>query len=410
MAVSDRNYNLDWLGKTPDGWNKNKIKHLVSVRRESRLISEKDQPFIGPKNIEPGTGRYLPDKQQLTAEKYDICKQGDLLYSKAHPELAKAIIASESSLCSGEFIVISNCRIDKRWLFYYMLTDEFTQAAVSTIHGTSIPRADWGLLSNFFIVYPKKDQMEKILVYINRKCDEIDRAIDVLRKMILDSNAYKEATITKVVTGSAVSRENWRTTKLKYVANLMPDKTSGKITPEDEVTYVQVENVKEGVIKPQFKTFSELPSPFVRFYPGDILLAKLSSCFKNNSIAIAGEMPFSIGFACRELYVIRCFDIDNRFLYYWLRNSKFRHNAIASVYGTADMLRVPKGFLENIKLEIPSRRTQSIIADHLDRTCAQIDESIVKCEEQIEMLLTHRKRLIFDYVTGKKSIDKAFKL
>ena len=38
MADNSRVFNKDWLGKTPAGWKKNKIKHLVSVRKESRIM------------------------------------------------------------------------------------------------------------------------------------------------------------------------------------------------------------------------------------------------------------------------------------------------------------------------------------------------------------------------------------
>ena len=401
MADNSKVFNKDWLGKTPAGWKKSKIKHLVSVRNESRVINDIDDTFIGPKNIEPGTGRILPYKQRLTAEVYDCCEQGDLLYTKIHPELCKATIAPVSSLCSGEFVVISRCDIDKRWLLYYMLTDEFTQAAAGTARGSAAARAEWNALSNLFIAYPEKAQMSQILDYLDCKCAEIDKAVVNLRKMISEYLSYKEAVTTEAVCGDSSDKKNWKTTKLKFVADVMPNRTTGKFSPEDEVPFVQVENVKEGNVDVKMKVFADIPYPFIKFYPGDILFAKLDNSFEIYSSGIVGPIPFGIGFGSPELFVIRCHDIDNRFLYYWLRNGKFRKDAFTSMYGTAERKRIHRGFLENYKIDLPPRDVQAAIADRLDRKYAQIDTVIAQCEEQIKTLLAYRKRLIFECVTGK---------
>lgn len=53
---------------------------------------------------------------------------------------------------------------------------------------------------------------------------------------------------------------------------------------------------------------------------------------------------------------------------------------------------------------IPPLSEQQAIADYLDDKCAKIDAVIADKQTQLETLAAYKKALIYEYVTGKKSV------
>ena len=65
---------------------------------------------------------------------------------------------------------------------------------------------------------------------------------------------------------------------------------------------------------------------------------------------------------------------------------------------------VDSSFLSNLPFFIPSVAEQTLIANHLDSKCSEIDACINEKQEQISTLESYKKSLIYEYVTGKKEI------
>ena len=62
--------------------------------------------------------------------------------------------------------------------------------------------------------------------------------------------------------------------------------------------------------------------------------------------------------------------------------------------------------LMKIPVPVPPLAEQQQIADYLDEKCKNIDNRVQKRREQLEWLMEYKKSLIFDYVTGKKRVEK----
>ena len=57
-----------------------------------------------------------------------------------------------------------------------------------------------------------------------------------------------------------------------------------------------------------------------------------------------------------------------------------------------------------IKAIVPPIDEQKSIAEYLDKKCAEIDACIDEKKQQISVLETYKKSIIFEYVTGKKEV------
>lgn len=60
--------------------------------------------------------------------------------------------------------------------------------------------------------------------------------------------------------------------------------------------------------------------------------------------------------------------------------------------------------MKKILVPIPPLPEQQAIADYLDNKCAQIDAVIADKQAQLETLAAYKKSLIYECVTGKKSV------
>lgn len=60
--------------------------------------------------------------------------------------------------------------------------------------------------------------------------------------------------------------------------------------------------------------------------------------------------------------------------------------------------------LERLKICVPPIFEQKAIVNYLDDKCSQIDAVIADKQAQLETLAAYKKSLIYEYVTGKKSV------
>lgn len=111
------------------------------------------------------------------------------------------------------------------------------------------------------------------------------------------------------------------------------------------------------------RPLSEVQKGFTAFHRGDILIAKITPCFENNKIAIA-DISTDIGFGSTEFHVVRCdrSRLDNRYLVHLLRSSDVRSEGRKRMTGSAGQQRVPKQFLEELKIPLPPLAEQKRIA------------------------------------------------
>lgn len=140
------------------------------------------------------------------------------------------------------------------------------------------------------------------------------------------------------------------------------------------------------------------------FQNGDIVMAKVTPCFENGNIAIMNELQSGYGLGSSELFVFRPQNINTRYLFYWLQNKLFVHQACATMTGTGGLKRISPSFVKNCNIHCPSTAEQAQIADYLDAKCAEIDRLIAKKEQLVKELEGYKKSLIYEVVTGKREV------
>jgi type I restriction enzyme S subunit len=190
-------------------------------------------PHIAPNNIESWTGCLLPFKtvaeDQVTSAKHRF-RDGQILYSKIRPNLAKATLVDFEGLCSADMYPIETS-LNPQYLLAWMLSPWFTEAATRNQGRNLLPKINVKELSSLPVpVPPPKDQrrIAEIIGQASRLRAERKQAIalldylaqsiflDMFGDPILNSKGWRVATISalsqKVQTGpfgSLLHREDY---------------------------------------------------------------------------------------------------------------------------------------------------------------------------------------------------------
>lgn len=161
----------------------------------------------------------------------------------------------------------------------------------------------------------------------------------------------------------------------------------GQALPDDfEVSFVPMQNVSEkGVVDATLiKKYVEVKKGFTYFQEDDVLFAKITPCMENGKGGVAKNLKNKIGFGSTEFHVLRPNPnlIISSWLYYLTSWSEFRRECEKNMTGSAGQKRVPKTFLENYKIDLPTLNEQCKTVAVLDK----VSDLIAKRRQQLDKL------------------------
>lgn len=182
------------------------------------------------------------------------------------------------------------------------------------------------------------------------------------------------------------------TAALAEVAEINPRfDRAGFANQGEVVTFVPMARVSElsGVITSEdHRPLGELLKGFTPFADRDVLVAKITPCFENGKIAHA-RISKRAGFGSTEFHVVRADAqrLDDRYLFHFLRQPLIRVAGEKRMTGSGGQRRVPKAFLESLKIPLPplaEQRRISAILDKADALRAKRREAIAKLDQLLQ--------------------------
>lgn len=355
---------------------------------------------------------------QIGSTKQGVMK-GDVLLCKINPRINRVWIVSKYTdntlLASSEWIVIRNKSINPKYLMWGMRAKFFRELMLSNLSGVggSLTRAQPKFVKNYPFPLAPINEQNRIVNVIERLFSKIDDSIDKMQN-VYDVYEEKKSAILKMAFDGVLTKEwreksnlsidQWEEVKLKDVCQINPKKIDTKeMDDEIEVSFVPMAAVSEvygAVVDDITRPLSEVKKGFTNFQEGDVVFAKITPCMENGKSAIIPKLVNGIGFGTTEFFVMRCgVRLHNEFLYHLIRDKVFREKAEAVMTGAVGQQRVPKEFLENYIIKLPSLAEQIEIARILNEAV----EKELQVHESLSEMLNYAETL-------KKSIlDKAFR-
>ncbi len=396
--------NVEWIGEIPEHWKLSKLKYVVSTADEK---TESFEEYLALENVEGWSGKYISTEGDIPEAESKRIRKGDLLFSRLRPYLAKAVISPFDGACSSEFLIFRDLRINRRYLLYILICRKFIDLVDSSTYGTKMPRANWEFIGSIPIPFPERGEQDAIVRYLDTRCSQIDRLIELLQNKIRKLGELRQSVIMESVTRGIDNGiksketgiewigeipEHWKLSKLKYVVSTADEKT------ESFEEYLALENV-EGWSGKYISTEGDIPeAESKRIRKGDLLFSRLRPY-----LAKAVISPFD-GACSSEFLIFRDLRINRRYLLYILICRKFIDLVDSSTYGTK-MPRANWEFIGSIPIPFPERGEQDAIVRYLDTRCSQIDRLIELDKQMMVALAELKNSVIYECITGKKEVS-----
>lgn len=393
---------IDWMGDIPESWSLSKIRFVTKLRTEQGLYSENDK-YIGLENISSYTGKYIETETEYEMGMYDVCMKNDVLFSKLRPYLAKAMIAKDSCFCTGELAVIKNYSGDKRFLFYYLLSDGFLKMVDASTYGSKMPRASWEYIKNLQIPVLTNFEQTLIADFLDEQCEKVDSIVSDLEKQIEILRKYKKSLITETVTKGLDKSVPMKDSGIEWIGDI-PEHYS--LVPLKNLFWMYAGGDVDEYDFSDERTDKYKYAIYSNSLENNGLFGYTSQYrFKGDTITVTGRGDVGKALPRYDAYypIVRLLvcvpqkKLSVSFFSYCINCADILGDQTAMVQLTTQKLGV-------VKVPVPTYEEQTHIAKYLDKQCAKVDSIIESKKEQLTKITQHKKSLIYEYVTGKKRV------
>lgn len=312
---------------------------------------------------------------------------------------------------------VSNASTNYKYLFYYARSqkDNFIKKG----KGGAQPNISQEIIKTHEFPLPPLAEQQRIVERIESLFAKLDEAKQKVQDALDSFETRKAAILHKAFTGEltaqwrkehGVEMDSWEKTILKNVCKVNPKKIDTSGLPDNlKVSFFPMAALSEvsgEITDPQIRLLKDVKSGFTNFLEGDVVFAKITPCMENGKSAVIGKLVNGIGYGTTEFYVLRCGkDLYNRYLYHMIRDTTFRSEAKSVMSGAVGQQRVPKSFMENYPLKLPSVPEQVEIVRTLDNLLAKEQQAKETAEDVLEQIDLIKKAILARAFRGKLSTN-----
>lgn len=425
---------IDWIGQIPEEWEISKIKFTTQLNGRigwqgltSAEYKEEGPYLITGTDFQDGTINFktavhIDEKRWLEAPQIQV-ENGDLLITKDGTVGKVAIISGlddKASLNSGVLRIQTIDEIDRKFLYYILLSDEFWMWFNYTNSGAStILHLYQNVFDEFTFTFPQKNEQQKIADFLDKKTAQLDKVKALLEEQIQKLKDYRASLIYETVTKGLDKTvpmkdsgidwigqvpEGWGVKAIKYIFDEIGSgstpKSDNEIFYDGDINWIQsgdlyqtdtVTSVSKTISYQGFKSTSALKiyqPPFVALAiygasVGNVAVSYIDACVNQAVVVMLGSSE-KVGFGK-----------------YAIEASK--SNLIFSAQGGTQP-NISQNLIKNWSIPQPKSEEQDQIVDFLDNETSRIDKLIQIKNQQIENINKQRQTLIYDYVTGKRRV------
>ena len=417
MYTKMKDSDIEWIGQIPEHWEVVPVKYHFINKKEivGKQVDNYERLALTLKGV---IKRSKDDSEGLQPEKfetYQIIKKNYLIFKLIDLEnirTSRVGLSKYEGLVSPAYIpLISNGDILPEYAEKYFLNmwyqHIFNQLGSAGVR-SNLNKED---LLNLPIIKPPRNEQNKISKFLDNRINLINDAIDKLTNLIKKYDEYKQSLIIEIVTkglddnvimkDSGINyigeiNSDWEFTKIKYVCTklnrnidediLLICSNSGKVFVRNEKTL--------GLVSDDNKMYQGVKN-------GDLLIHGMDTW--HGAIAVS-----NFDGKCTKVVHVCDSKHNKEFIAYYMRLLAFK-KVYKPISGgirenTSDFRSWDKA--SEIYIVMPSLLEQNKIVEYLNEKCNLVDSIINEKEKLINELEGYKKSLIFEYVTGKKEVQK----
>lgn len=403
-----------WLGTIPANWDIARIGSFYRLRNTK--VSDTDYPPLSVTN--KGVVPQLETAAKTNAhDDRKLVKKGDFAINSRSDRRGSCGIAP----CDGSVSLINTIlspmgEMNPRYYDWLFHTIEFGDEFYKCGHGIvdDLWTTGWQDMKKILIPYPSLAEQEKIANFLDSKCSEIDAISAGIQKEIEILEQYKRSVITEAVTKGLNPDVEMKDSGIEWVESIPAHwdvrplyyyfaerKKKNYLGQEQNLlslSYGKVIrkdiNTSEGLLPDSFNGYNIIE-------PGDIVL-RLTD-LQNDKRSLRTGLVKEHGIITSAYVTLKAAkEVVPEYFHYLLH----AYDVMKVLYNMGNGVRQGLNYSELSKMHIvaPPLDEQKNIAARLDCVCKGIESIIASKKQQLAVIDSYKKSLIYEYVTGKKEV------
>lgn len=424
--------NIQWLGQYPKNWKLERIKYCLQDRveknspiRTKSILSLTAKQGVIPYDQKEGGGN--KPKEDLTA--YRLAYPGDIVMNSMNI-LSGAVGLSKYFGCVSPVYYMlrpRNKQEDVRYYNYIFQTRMFQRSLYGLGNGILIKESGNGKLNTIRMRIPMEkfgglmipvappSEQKTISDFLDSKCSEIDTISADIQKEIETLEQYRRSVITEAVTKGLNPDVEMKESGIEWVGNIPAHwdvhplyyyfserKKKNYLGQEQNLlslSYGKVIrkdiNTSEGLLPDSFNSYNIIE-------PGDIVL-RLTD-LQNDKRSLRTGLVTEHGIITSAYVTLKAAkEVVPEYFHYLLH----AYDVMKVLYNMGNGVRQGLNYSELSKMHIvaPPIDEQKNITAYLDSKCEEIESIIASKKQQLTVIDSYKKSLIYEYVTGKKEVS-----
>lgn len=336
--------------------------------------------------------------------------------------VGKAIITKIKCCIHDGFVWFKNLNYNSE-LLYYIFESGQPYLGLGKM-GTQL-NLNTDTVGCIFVPYMNRAEQEQIVKYLDWKCGEVDRIVEVRERQIKLLGELRTSVISRAVTRGLNPNaplkdsgidwigqipEHWEICRLKNACSLKGRIGWKGLRSEEfeQISYAYLvtgQDFHSAIIDwtkcYQISKERYDEDPYIQLSNGDLLITKDGTIGKIAKVSNM-DKPSCLNsgiFVMKQTKAL----FEQSYLYWLLESSLLKEFNNYTSTGTT-ILHLYQNVFENMPFIIPSLSEQQQIAEYLDKKTEEIDSTIDKFKVQIDKLKEYRQALIAEVVTGKIDI------
>lgn len=413
------------LYKIPNNWCWTYFKDIFYIENgyAFKKIDYKKEgiPLVRISNIENGIVNIneciYVNKLEKNEEKY-VIEKGDLLIALSGATTGKNGVYYLDEIAYlnqriGNIKIKNKEKVLNEYRNYYIALKN--EDILNLAYGGAQPNISPKVIEFISIPLSPINEQQRIVNRIESLFTKLDRAKELIENTLAQFEQNKMAILHKAFIGELTAKwrkennidlSSWENGILMDFCKINPKKINTKEFDDDMiVSFIPMPCVSDiwgKIVKKELRKLGEVKKGYTNFFEGDVLFAKITPCMENGKSAIVDKLENDIGFGSTEFYVLRCDEnkLNNKYLHYFVRQKTFRDEAKGEMTGAVGQQRVPKTFLENYKMKVPTIKEQQEIVNILDKLLAKYNK-IKNLEQQLEKIELLKKAILAKAFRGE---------
>lgn len=335
-----------------------------------------------------------------------LVRENDVIFATVRPTHSRvALIAEEydGQVCStGYFVLRGKESIDNKYLFYFLLTDEFNKQMEKLQKGASYPAVTDAEVKSIFLRFPQSlPEQQRIVAILDKAFTAIARA-----KANAEQNLKNAKELFESYLQGVFENGNWDTKTLKDVAKVF-GRGKSKHRPRNweglyggDYPFIQTGEVRNAnkFINNYTQTYNEVGLAQSKLWKKGTICITIAA-----NIAETAILDFD---ACIPDSIIG-FEVDNKkadlnFAYYLLQYFKAELQKLGK--GSAQD-NINLGTFENQYFPFPSLKEQQTIVRQLDALRAETQKLEAVYQKKIDDLEELKKSILQKAFSGGLNYD-----